>query len=259
MCYDTAQLAERIYRDALRAGASKEELDYLRKNWEEKKKSKPQNKYYHVNGFQHPNLLAFQRREDRLIVDQFTWGLIPHWTKDETQAQEIWDKTLNARGETIFDKPSFQSAASSNRIVIPLDGFYEHHHKKGKTFPYFIQREDKESLLVGGLASEWKNPMTGELIRSLSIVTTKANPFMQEIHNNPKLKEARMPLLLDEEYIQDWMSGDQATAEVLIQPASVKLKAHTVRSLRGKGATGNVPEAQAPFSYAALYEPPTLF
>ena len=259
MCYDTAQLAERIYRDALRAGASEEELDYLRKNWEEKKKGKPQNKYYHVNGFQHPKLVAFQRRGDRLVIDQFTWGLIPHWTKDETQAHEIWNKTLNARGETIFEKPSFRDAAKSERIVIPLDGFYEHHHKKGKTFPYFIQREDKESLLVGGLASEWHNPVTGKLIRSLSIVTTKANPFMQEIHNTPKLKEARMPLLLNDEDTQDWMSGEQETVEAFIQPSSMKLKAHTVRSLRGKDAQGNAPEVQAQFSYAALYEPPTLF
>ncbi len=259
MCYESAQLAERIYRDAIRAGASEEELEYLRRNWEEKKRHSPNAKYYHVNGFDHPELVAFYKKENRLELDHFTWGLIPHWVKDENQATDIWNKTLNARGETLFEKPSFKDAAESNRVVIPLDGFFEHHHKKGKTFPHYIQQSDGENMLVAGLSSEWTNPATGEMIPTLTIVTTRGNDLMSEIHNNPKLKEPRMPLILDEQEVPKWLEGDTEDIQSLIRPSEVEIKAHTVRRLKGKNAIGNVPKAQEEYHYPELDEPLTLF
>ncbi len=259
MCYESAQLAERIYRDAIRSGASKEELDYLKRNWEEKKRHKPSASYYHVGGFDHPELVAFHKRDGHLELDHFTWGLIPHWVKNENQATDLWNKTLNARGETMLDKPSFRDAAMYNRIIIPLDGFFEHHHKNGKSFPHFIQQADRESLLVGGISSEWIHPNSGELIQSMSIVTTKGNTLMQQIHNNPKLKEARMPLLLDREIIPKWLDGTVNEIQSLIKPSNIELTAHTVKRLKGKSALGNVPEVQNEFHYSELDDPLTLF
>lgn len=259
MCYESAQLAERIYRDAIRAGASEEELEYLKKNWEEKKKHKPSNKYYHVSGFEHPELVALYKNEGHLEVDHFTWGLIPHWVKDENQATDIWNKTLNARGETMFEKPSFKDAALSNRVVIPLDGFYEHHHKHGKSFPHFIQQKDRESMLVGGLSSRWINPDTGEEINTLSIVTTRGNSLMRDIHNNPRLKEARMPLILHPEQVQSWLNDDIQAISSLIAPSQIELNAHTVRRTKGNNASGNTPAAQEEIHYPELDEPLTLF
>lgn len=259
MCYESAQLAERIYRDAIRTGASEEELEYLRRNWEEKKRHKPSAKYYHVSGFEHPELVAFYKKDEHLEVDHFTWGLIPHWVKDENQATEIWNKTLNARGETLFEKPSFKDAALSNRIVIPLDGFYEHHHKNGKTFPHFIQQTNGETMLVAGISSKWMHPISGVPIQSLSIVTTKGNELMQEIHNNPKLKEPRMPLILGEDNAQHWLDDDIETAQSLLEPSTAAMKAHPVRRLKGNNAVGNVPEVQESFYYPELDDPLTLF
>ncbi|MCR9173857.1 MAG: SOS response-associated peptidase [bacterium] len=259
MCYESAQLAERIYRDAVRAGASEEELDYLRRNWEEKKRHKPTSKYYHVSGFEHPDLVAFYKKDDHLEVDHFTWGLIPHWVKDANQATDIWNKTLNARGETIFEKPSFKDAAQNSRVIIPLDGFFEHHHKNGKTFPHYIQQKDGESMLVAGLSSHWTNPSTGEIIPSLSIVTTKGNELMSEIHNNPKLNGPRMPLILNESNVRTWMEGDENEVEKLMRPSNVEITAHTVRRLKGRNALGNVPEVQQEYRYPEMDDPLTLF
>lgn len=259
MCYESAQLAERIYRDALRTGASMEELEYLKRNWEEKKHHKTSSKYYHVNGFEHPELVAFHKQNGTLEVDHFTWGLIPHWVKDENQAKEIWNKTLNARGETIFDKPSFKDAATHGRVVIPLDGFFEHHHKNGKTFPHFIQQQNGESMLTAGLSSEWTHPTTGEIIKSMTIVTTQGNELMKTIHNSPKLKEARMPLILNETNIDAWLQGELIEIESIMQPSKIALKAHTVRKLKGKNALGNVPEVQEEHYYADMEDPLTLF
>lgn len=258
MCYDSAQIAELIYRYAVHAGASEEELEYLRRNWEQKKR-KPSTGYYHVSGFDHPELVAFERKQNQLHADTFTWGLIPHWTKDEIQAIEIRNKTLNARGESMFEKPSFRDAAVQKRIVIPLDGFYEHFHKNGKTFPHFIRRKDGESLLVGGLAAEWTNPITGELIQTMAIVTTKANDLMSKIHNNPRMNEPRMPLILDTSNVECWLEGNQTNVEELIRPSDVELESHTVRRLRGKGSAGNTPGAQEEYLYPDLDEPLTLF
>jgi putative SOS response-associated peptidase YedK len=259
MCYDTAQLAERIYRDAVRAGASEEELEYLKRNWEEKKRGQSESKYYHVSGFDHPNLLAFHKENGLLDLDYFTWGLIPHWVKDEHQATELWSKTINARGETMLEKPAFKEAAAHHRIVIPLDGFYEHHHKFGKTFPHYIQQENKECMLVGGIASAWVNPNTGERIKSMSIVTTRGNTLMEQIHNNPKLKEPRMPLVLEEKDIDTWFEGQLMEIKDLIHPSRVALTAHTVRRLRGRHALGNVPEVSTAFHYTEMDDPLTLF
>ncbi len=259
MCYDTAQLAYRIYRDAVRTQADPEEIKDLFLKWQELEKNNPV-QHFHASGFNHPKLVAFDRKEGKLNVDLHDWGLIPHWVKSEDQAREIWDKTLNARGETIFEKPSFKEAAEQSRVIIPLDGFYEHHHKHGRTFPHFISREDGESFLVGGIRSEWLNTVTGELLSTVSIVTTKANDLMSEIHNNPKLKEPRMPLLLNDQDSETWLSGSQSEVQSLIKPNTEQaLKSHTVRRLRGKDYVGNSEEVMEEYHYPDLNEQTSLF
>ena len=259
MCYDTAQLAYRIYKEAIRLKASPDEIEELRKRWK-KLAGDDEPDVFHASGYQHPKLAVFESEGGKIQIDQQTWGLIPHWVKDEQSAKEIWNRTLNARGETIFEKPSFRDASKSNRVIIPLDGFFEHHHKHGKAFPYFIQSTNKERLLVGGISSDWLNKVTGEIMRTFSIVTTKGNELMSEIHNNPKLKEPRMPLILNEKGIEQWLNGNQEDATELIRPnAEVELEAHTVSRLRGKDYKGNVPEVQEEFNYEELNEQGSLF
>lgn len=212
---------------------------------------------FHASGFSHPKLLIYTDRDpDRPIVA--TWGLVPHWVRDTDQLKKIWNNTLNARGETIFEKPSFRDAAKSHRCVIYVDGFYEHHHHQGKTYPYFIHHRSKEPLIFAGLWSEWTDRETGEIINSFSIVTTEGNPMMAEIHNNPKLKGPRMPLILPEELVEAWLHPiedelDRKKIEELIRSyPEEELQAHTVARLRGKEYMGNVEGISDPVEYQEL-------
>ena len=113
-------------------------------------------------------------------------------------------------------------------------------------------------MIVAGLWSEWLDKETGELANSFTIVTTKANSLLKKIHNNPKLSEARMPVILEEKDIETWLKpinteADKAAIMALIKPwEGEDLQAHTVRRLRGKEAIGNVPEATQEFHYPEL-------
>ena len=76
--------------------------------------------------------------EKPLQPQLFHWGLIPAWVKDNQTAQTIVNQTVNARGETIFEKPAFKSSAKNKRCIVYVDAFYEHHHANGKTYPFRI-------------------------------------------------------------------------------------------------------------------------
>lgn len=212
---------------------------------------------FHASGYSHPKLLIYTNRSPH-YPEVSTWGLVPHWVKDEEQMKKLWNSTLNARGETIFEKPSFRSSAKNNRCVIYVDGFYEHHHFKNKTYPYYIHNSNNEPLALAGLWSEWIDTTTGEILNTFSIVTTKGNELLSKIHNNPKLKEPRMPLILEESETTKWLHPindklDQKQIEELIHPfANKNLKTHTVKRLRGKDYIGNVEEISEEFFYEEL-------
>ena len=212
---------------------------------------------FHASGFSHPKLLIYTK-ESPFIPELATWGLIPSWVKGEEQKMKLWNSTLNARGETIFEKPSFKYSARNNRAVIYLKGFYEHHHQSGKSYPFLIERKDSEPVILGCLASSWVDKNTGEIIKSFSIVTTKGNELMGKIHNNPKLKEPRMPLILREQDVDVWLNHSEDQMDIedvlkMIQPFDQDLlKAHSVQRLRGKERLGNVKEAADPFVYEEL-------
>jgi len=210
--------------------------------------------HYHVSGFTHPKLIIYTQNEPFKPV-LATWGLVPFWVKSEDQKNKLLNGTLNARGETLFDKASFKTSAKNKRCLLQINGFYEHHHFNGKTYPFFITRKDKQPLTLAGLWDNWLNRNTGEVIRSFTIVTTKANELLSKIHNNPKLKEPRMPFLLSGELANEWLNPSENKDEItsLIQPYPThELTAHTVRRLRGKEYLGNIKEISEPFEYAEL-------
>jgi putative SOS response-associated peptidase YedK len=200
---------------------------------------------HHVSGFSHPELLIYTNQSPEFPIVA-TWGLIPQWVKGEDQRKKLWNNTLNARGETIFEKPSFKQSAKNNRCIIYVDGFYEHHHFNKKTYPFFIQQKDEKPMALAGLWSEWYHPETHGKTNSFSIVTTVGNSMMAKIHNNPKIKGPRMPLILLDELEDQWLNPvendfDQQKIQDLIQSyPDEELKAHTVRKLRGKEYAGNV-------------------
>lgn len=120
------------------------------------------------------------------------WGLIPAWAKDKS----VGYKMINARAETIAEKPSFRSAYRSRRCLIPADGFYEWGAAKQ---PYHIRREDRGLFCFAGLWEEWSGP--DAMISSCTIITTEANGLLKPIHH-------RMPVVLQHGDYGAWLGDD---------------------------------------------------
>jgi len=132
------------------------------------------------------------------------WGLIPSWAKDET----IGSKLINARSETVAEKPSFRSAFKYRRCLIPASGFYEWKTEKGIKQPWYISPMSGEPMAFAGLWETW-NPKEGEGIQSCCIITTASNPFMEQIHN-------RMPVILNPEHWSLWLSQQEHLPDKLL-------------------------------------------
>ena len=252
MCYDIRASLETQLKRALRRGDARaaEEIREQLLPWTDLP-------LFHASGFSHPRLLVYPDSEPDFPLVA-TWGLVPHWVKDTAQRNKLWNQTLNARGETVFEKPSFRSAARHHRCLVYVDGFYEHHHHGGKTYPYYIARKDGQPLILAGLYSDWRDPETGGNLTTFTLLTTEGNPMMARIHNNPKLDGPRMPVILPDALADQWLKPleddrDIPELEALLQsyPES-GLQAHTVVRLRGRDYPGNVPEVTDPVEYPEL-------
>ena len=255
MCYDVSSGLKKTIKYARQRGDDPAYIAALEIKLE--RLIKGMNKYHYVSGFAHPKLLVFTDKDPN-EPQAFSWGLIPGWVKDTKTAGQLSNQTLNARGETIWEKPSFRGPAKSKRCLIYLDGFFEHHHLKGKTYPFHIAMKDESPMTVAGLWDEWVNKETGEIINSVSIVTTEANPLMTKIHNNPKAEGPRMPVILPKETQNEWLipcttDTDKKHLTDLLKPFDeAKLTAYSVPRLKGKEAIGNVEAATKKFEYSEL-------
>lgn len=258
MCYTIQQLEERILKQGQRKQSTPFEIEEALRVFREQLKGKP---LFAVSGFDHPTMSVLINRNG-MHWEEMHWGLIPLWAKDWNEALELSNMTINARGETIFEKPAFKHAASACRGLLPITGFYEYKHIKGKKYPHFIDWEDEQVRWVACICDEWRDRDRGETLKTFSIVTTRGNSFMAGIHNNPELDEPRMPVFLQGENLLRWLSNETSLADLksILRPADNDgLRAHTVRQLRGKFSVGNAPEASKKYDYPELYEPPTLF
>ena len=151
-----------------------------------------------INGFDYP-LTPIIIDENPKIITHYNWGLIPSWSKDD----EIKKFTLNARIETVDEKPSFRNSVNKRCLVI-ANGFYEWQwlDSKGKNKNKFeIGIGNNDLFAFAGLYSEWTDKITGEIKNTYTIVTTEANPLMAEIHNIKK----RMPIILKQEDEIKWL------------------------------------------------------
>jgi len=213
---------------------------------------------YFVNGFNHPDIPVITNKSpDHLQA--FTWGLIPFWVKDPKQAVSISKMTLNARGEDIFKKPSFRNAAKHKRCLVLIDGFFEYHWFKDKSYPYYIKMANDEPMLLAGLWETWKYPKENIIRNTFSIVTTVANPIMAQIHNKPKTSEGpRMPVIIQKGMEKIWLRDiysplDHQSIEEIIQAYDEdELDAYTVPRLQGKTGVGNTPGAINKYEYEDL-------
>ncbi len=255
MCYNAASLTQASLKYAKHRGESAEEIAIIEEKLNrERTLLSP---HFFINAFAHPPLLTFTNTEPK-NPQLLSWGLIPFWAKDEITAHTIANQTINARSETMFEKPSFRNAAKNKRCLIFLDAFYEYHHLKNKTYPFLIAMKNGNPMVVAGLWEEWTNPQTGELIRTVSIVTTKGNETMAKIHNNPKNAGPRMPVILLQENMQEWLEEKEVNNNLfksILEPLPDEfLTYQPVRKLTGKEGSGNTPEAMEPFKYIELEE-----
>lgn len=156
-----------------------------------------------VNGFTHP-LCPIITNADPTTVQLASWGLIPAWAKDTT----IQKSTLNAKIETLHEKPSFQ-ALVHQRCLIPATGFYEWQwlDSKGKyKEKHLITCAATEIFSFAGLWSNWIDPTTGIMQESFTILTTEANDLIATIHNSAK----RMPIIITPSAEEEWLLGTNA-------------------------------------------------
>jgi putative SOS response-associated peptidase YedK len=156
-------------------------------------------------------------------LEFFKWGLIPSWAKDP----KIGNRMINARAETLNEKPSFRTALKKRRCLILADGFYEW-KKEGKTkTPMYLQLKGGEPFAFAGLWETWKSP-EDEVIKSCTIITTGPNALVKKIHD-------RMPVILPAKAYDLWLSPDELPAEKvlpLLKPfAASQMKAVSVSPL----------------------------
>lgn len=129
-------------------------------------------------------------------LEMFRWGLVPYWAKDVS----IGSKLINARAETLEEKPSFRRLLEKRRCLILADGFYEWKKDRRNKKPYRITMRDGKPFAFAGLWDSWLSP-AGQTINSCTIITTSPNSLMEPIHN-------RMPVILPQEAEKVWL--DQA-------------------------------------------------
>lgn len=256
MCYDIRYLTKKKLQYARRFAASEEDIQELEEQLH--KIGERTGPYYHISGFDHPDVPVITN-ENRRHIRLYNWGLIPRWVKDVNQAVTLSNKTLNARGEEMFEKPAYRSAARHRRCLVMVDGFYEHHWKNNKAYPYHITLKNKEPIALGGLWETWEEKQSGLIRQTFTIVTTRANAFMARIHNKPRGSAGpRMPLIIPKELEGEWLRPVEDQIDIqcikeMVEPYDQnELEAHTVARLKGKSAVGNIPAAVEKVSYEEL-------
>ncbi len=126
-------------------------------------------------------------------VKMMKWGLIPNWATDAS----IGSKLINARAETLLEKPSFKNLVSNQRCIVLSDGYFEWKRSNSRAIPYYVYNPNNKILPMAGLWDFWKNN-SGENIFSYTIITTQANSNLKDIHH-------RMPVILDLKQIDPWL------------------------------------------------------
>jgi putative SOS response-associated peptidase YedK len=137
-------------------------------------------------------------------LDLLRWGLIPAWTKDASGGSGM----INARAETLAERPSFKRLLRTRRCLVVADGFYEWKQEQGGKTPMYITLKDQEPLAFAGLWDSWQNP-EGRQVRTCTIITTEPNELVASIHN-------RMPVILSRQAIEQWLDPAQNDNQALL-------------------------------------------
>ena len=161
-----------------------------------------------------PTTLVYvlHRQDVGRVLDVMSWGLVPSWSKDKTRAASM----INARSETLTEKPSFRNLVSEHRCILPIQGFYEWQNlasgtKKPNKQAHYITRVDEQPMTLAGLWTIWKQP-DSSLLRTCTIITTEANEILSPIHH-------RMPVILERDSVDIWLGESKALPHDLLVAA----------------------------------------
>jgi putative SOS response-associated peptidase YedK len=188
-------------------------------------------------------------------IEIASWGMIAHWSKSDDEAAKSQSSAINARSESVHEKPTFKSAFRSNRCLLPATGYYEWASELGKyktKQPIYVSRDDEKLLAFSGIFQSWTSP-SGKVIQSVAIITRQAVGQLAQVHS-------RMPVFLPKERWQDWMNPkindvDKIRALMDVPTPDANLRFHPVSSAVNS-ITGSGPGL---IEQIELGEPETLF
>ncbi|SNZ12400.1 Putative SOS response-associated peptidase YedK [Natronoarchaeum philippinense] len=135
------------------------------------------------------------------------WGFVPTWADDADE----WNGLINARTESVDEKPAFREAYDRQRCLVVADGFYEWQERTDGTQPFRVERADGEPFAMAGVWSRWEGP--DRTVESAAILTTEANDLMEPLHH-------RMPVIFDAEDERDWLRDEPPAKDDLLEPHS---------------------------------------
>ena len=165
-------------------------------------------------------------------LQMLRWGLIPSWAKDA----KISAKLINARAETVSEKPSFKAAFKRRRCLIVADGFYEWQRQEKKKQPYYFRLQNAQLFAFAGLWEQWKSP-DEDIINSCTILTTEANDLLRPIHD-------RIPVILESKNYELWLDSEaqQPQLQQLLRPYQADLMTSCTVSTKVNNPKNNTPE-----------------
>jgi len=150
---------------------------------------------YNIAPTQYVAAIRNDESQERELV-MLRWGLVPFWAKDPS----IGNRMINARAETVAEKPSYRNAYKHRRCLVLADGFYEWHKAGDVKTPYFISLASGAPFALAGLWENWTDKESGESLQTTTLITTAANDFMTPLHH-------RMPVILEATTAGEWLAG----------------------------------------------------
>ena len=179
----------------------------------------------HISAFSNP-LIPIINSTNTQKINLFSWGLIPHWVKNINEANIIRRMTYNAKSETVNQKPSFKYSIKNKKCLIIANGFYEWQTTDQGKICYYITSSDSNMIVFAGIWSKWINRLNGENIKTVSILTQKANKAMSFIHNIKK----RQPVILNKINRNIWLNSNHKFSNILNESYETNFNYRIVKS-----------------------------
>jgi putative SOS response-associated peptidase YedK len=171
-------------------------------------------------------------QQEKNLIQLAEWGLVPTWAKEVNEIKKIRTGTINARAETVFEKPSFKNVIHIQRCLVLCDGFIEYQHVGNQKQAYYVQLKSEQLFAIAGIYTNWLDTKNNTTKTTFSMLTVPANELMSIIHNSKK----RMPLILPLQQEKDWLGSLSDTAiTTFFKPFPTEhMKAHPIDNIIGK-------------------------